>query len=147
MSENIKKFETKVTVKQGFHVSSTIRTHSIEIDEPKTLGGTDKGANPVELVLAALGACQQIVLKTYAPKLGVEIKSIETTVEGELDISGFLGTSKARPGFQKINATTKLNAKGDPEKIRELLRIAEERCPVLDIVRNGVPVKATIQVE
>lgn len=65
---NITKFEAKLSVEQGLHVSSKIRTHSLEIDEPKELGGTDKGPNPVELLLAALGGCQAIVLRFYGEK-------------------------------------------------------------------------------
>ena len=126
-------------------ISSTIRTHKLEIDEPKDLGGTDKGPNPVELVLAALGSCQEIVLKFYGQKLGIDVESVETTVEGDLDLGGFLGVPNVRPGFQKITASTKLTAKGDPDKIRELLRIAEERCTVLDIIKNGLPVQINIE--
>lgn len=144
---NITKFVANLSAKEGLQISSTIRTHRLEIDEPKDLGGTDKGPNPVELVLAALGSCQEIVLKFYGQKLGVDVKSVETTVEGDLDLGGFLGVPNVRPGFQKITASTKLIAKGDPDKIRELLRIAEERCPVLDIIKNGVPIQITIKQE
>jgi uncharacterized OsmC-like protein len=143
--KNITKFETKLEARDGLHVSSTIRTHRLEIDEPKELGGTDKGPNPVELILAALGGCQEIVLKFYGKKLGVDVQSVQTIVDGDLDLNGFLGLSNVRPGFQKVTATTKLKAKGDPAKIKELLRIAEERCPVLDILKNGVPVQISIQ--
>lgn len=142
---NLTKFESKLSAKDGFHITSTIRTHNIQIDEPEELGGTDKGPNPVEIVLAALGSCQAIVLKFYGQKLGVDVKSVETTVDGEIDLGGFFGTSKARPGFQNIKATTRIKAKGDPEKIQELLNIAQERCPVLDILRNGVPVEVQIK--
>jgi uncharacterized OsmC-like protein len=144
---NITKFESKLSAKDGFHIESTIRTHSIEIDEPNELGGTDKGPNPVELVLAALGSCQAIVLKFYGQKLGVDVKSVETSVDGEIDLGGFFGVPNVRPGFQNIKAITKVKAEGDPDKINELLKIAEERCPVLDILKNGVPVEVQIKQE
>ena len=144
---NVTRFEAKLSAKEGLHVSSTIRTHSLEIDEPSELGGTDKGPNPVELVLAALGGCQAIILKFYGQKLGVKIQSVETTVDGDLDLGGFMGVPGVRPGFQKIQATTKIKAEGDPDKLKELLRIAEERCPVLDILKNGVPIEIQIKKE
>ncbi len=138
------KFEARLSANEGLHISSTIRKHSIEIDEPAQLGGTDKGPNPVELVLAALGSCQAIILKIYAEKIGVQLKSLETIVEGDLDAGGFLGVPNIRPGFQKVKATTKIKAKGSQAKIQELLKLAEERCPVLDILRNPVPVEIQI---
>lgn len=144
---NITKFEAKLSAKEGLHVSSKIRTHRLEIDEPKEIGGTDKGPNPVELLLVALGGCQEIVLQFYAEKLGVKVKSVESTVEGNLDLGGFLGTPGVRPGFQNVKAITKLKAEGDPEKIKQLVKIAEERCPVLDILKNGVPVEVRIEQE
>lgn len=121
---NILKFEAKLQAKEGLNVTSTIRTHNLEIDEPKELGGTDKGPNPVELILAALGGCQEIVLRFYGKKLGIDIQSVETTVDGDLDLGGFLGVPNVRPGFQKITSTTKVKVKGNPEKISELLKIA-----------------------
>src|SRR3989337_3249073 len=121
---NITKFEAKLSIEEGLHVSSKIRTHSLQIDEPRELGGTDKGPNPVELVLAALGGCQAIILKLYGQKLGVKIQSVETTVDGDLDLGGFMGVPGVRPGFQKIQAITKIKAKGEPDKLKELLRIA-----------------------
>lgn len=144
---NIVEFEASLKAQKGLQVNSTIRKHNLRIDEPKELGGTDQGPNPVEIVLAALGACQQIVIKFYAEKLGVQIDSVDTHAKGDLDTGGFLGTSKVRPGFQNITAVTNIKASGDPKQVAELLRIAEERCPVLDILRNGVPVKATIRVQ
>lgn len=144
-NKNILKFEAKLEAKEGLNISSKIRTHNLEIDEPKELGGTDKGPNPVELILAALGGCQEIVLRFYGQKLGIDVQSVETTVDGDLDLGGFLGVPNIRPGFQKITATTKVKAKGDPKKISELLKIAEERCPVLDILKNGVPTHISIE--
>src|SRR4030065_1370872 len=98
---NITKFEAIVSTVEGLHVSAKIRTHSLQIDEPRELGGTDKGPNPVELVLAALGGCQAIVLRFYGEKLGVNVKSGESSVEGDLDLGGFFGVPGDRPGFQK----------------------------------------------
>lgn len=144
---NINRFEAKLSANEGLHISSTIRTHKVEIDEPTELGGTDKGPNPVELVLAALGSCQAIVLKIYGQKLGVEVKSVETVVDGDLDIGGFMGVPNVRPGFQKVRAITKIKDEGDSGKIKELLKIAEERCPVLDILKNGVPIELQIKKE
>lgn len=144
---NITKFEAKLSIEEGLHVSSKIRTHSLQIDEPRELGGTDKGPNPVELVLAALGGCQAIILRLYGEKLGLKVKSVESIVEGNLDLGGFLGVPGVRPGFQNVKAITKVKVEGDPDKIKELLKIAEERCPVLDILKNGVPVEVKIKQE
>jgi uncharacterized OsmC-like protein len=66
-----------------------IRQFSVTVDEPPSLGGTDTGPNPVELVLAALATCQEITSRAYATALGIPLDSISVKLEGSLDLRGF----------------------------------------------------------
>src|ERR1700728_646511 len=50
-----------------------IRQFSLTVDEPPTLGGSDAGPNPVELVLAALATCQEITYRAYGTALGIPL--------------------------------------------------------------------------
>ena len=145
MSGALAKYMAKLSLKEGLHVLSTSRKHQIDIDEPSYLGGTDKGPSPIELLLAALGGCQIITLAFFAPRLGVKLRNVETVVEGHLDPRGFMGVSGVRPGFQKICISTKIQAEGDPEKIKELIRMAEERCPVNDNIRNNTLIELQVE--
>lgn len=72
------------------------RQFEITIDEPKELGGTDTGMNPVELVLCALGACQAIVARVYAPQFKLQLDAFSMELEGDVDIDGFLNKSDVR---------------------------------------------------
>ena len=63
----------------------------LEKDEPLILLGTDKGANPVEYALAALAGCLTTILVCHAAAQGVAIESIESKLEGDTDLRGFLG--------------------------------------------------------
>src|ERR1700733_3742088 len=45
------------------------RGHEITVDEPPVLGGSDRGANPVEHALIALASCQAISYSFWAAKL------------------------------------------------------------------------------
>ena len=68
-------------------------------DEPPVLLGTDQGANPYEFVLHALAAGLTTSLVYHAAARGIHLESVESTLEGDLDIQGFLGLSdKVRPG-------------------------------------------------
>lgn len=59
-------FQASAHLQDGVQVKVKSRNFQVTIDEPKELGGTDTGMNPVELLLCALGACQAIVARVYA---------------------------------------------------------------------------------
>jgi uncharacterized OsmC-like protein len=117
---------------------------TIEMDEPPLLLGEDHGANPVEAVLAALSGCLTTGLVVNAAAQGIEIEEIESEYEGQLDLRGFLGLSdEVRNGYQNIRVKFRIKADAPQEKIDELVRIAQARSPVFDIVSNPVSVTVT----
>jgi len=129
----------------------TCQTHqraqpfTIDKDEPPVLLGMDKGANPVEYVLAALAGCLTTSLVYHAAARGYQIDEVESQFEGDLDLRGFLGMSdEVRNGYEGIKVT--FHIKGDiPEKVKqELIQVAQQRSPVFDIVTHGVPVTVAL---
>ena len=64
-------------------------------------------------------------------------------IEGDLDPDGFMGLDpNVRNGLQEIRFKVHLKC-DDEEKARALARLAEERCPVGDCLKNPVPVVCT----
>lgn len=125
----------------GFHSEVNARQFRIQVDEPPTLGGTDKGANPVEYVLAALATCQEITYRLYADALGIPLKGVAVKLEGNLDLRGFLGVDgETRPGFTDIRGTVTLDSPASPEQLRQLKETVDRHCPVLDILSQPTPV-------
>mgnify|MGYP001348815198 CR=1 FL=1 len=51
--------------------------HSIIFDEPKDVGGDDKGASPYEMMLASLGACTSMTMLMYARRKGWDLDDVE----------------------------------------------------------------------
>ncbi|MDZ7836282.1 MAG: hypothetical protein U5K84_14065 [Alkalibacterium sp.] len=49
----------------GMKVSCTSRNFEFILDEPKNLGGSNEGMNPVEALLSSLGACKVIVAQSF----------------------------------------------------------------------------------
>ncbi len=119
----------------------------IIVDEPPAFGGTDRGPNPVELLLVALGACQELTLAILAEQLGLQIQAIDVEVQGELDLRGFLGIDpEVRPGFQRLEIAVHIVSPEPEERLRELLALAERLCPVSDMLRHPVPIETTLEV-
>jgi uncharacterized OsmC-like protein len=122
------------------HASS----HTFTIDEPESLGGTDKGANPVEHLLASLGACQVITFQVWAEKLGIQLDGVDIALTGEIDLRGFFGLAEGvRPGFQSIEVSVQLSGPESAERYDELTQAVEAHCPVLDGLGNAVPVSTS----
>jgi len=112
-----------------------------EADEPPLLLGEDKGANPVEYVLTALSGCLTTALIYHASARGIAIEEVESELEGDLDLRGFLGISdKVRNGYENIRVTFRIKADAPQETLDELVLLAQQRSPVFDIVTNPVSV-------
>ena len=129
----------------GFTVRSEVRGFTVPIDEPRELGGNDTAPNPVELLLAALGGCQEIVYRAFAAVLGIEIDSIEVHAKGYVDLHGFLGLSEVPAGFTKISFTTRIVSSASPESIRQLAELVEKHCPVQDTLARPIPINGKVE--
>lgn len=134
----------------GAGVEDHTRTSPLvfEEDEPPVLLGNNEGANPVEFVLVALSGCLTTSLIAHAAAQGLSLKSVESQLEGNLDIRGFLGLSdEVRNGYEDIRVTFRIESDEPEEKIQELVALAQKRSPVFDIVTNKVPVTVDFSLE
>lgn len=116
----------------------------LDADEPPVLLGKDQGANPVEFVLHALAACLTTSMVYHAAARGIRIESVESRLEGDLDLRGFLGNSdKVRPGYKNIRVHFQVASDAPAEELQQLTTYS----PVFDIVSNPVPVSVSIEVQ
>jgi len=129
---------TEVRVKVG-------SGHRFTVDEPPTLGGADKAANPVEYALASLGSCQAITYRVWAAELGVRLDKVEIDIDGDLDLRGFFGLDdRVRAGFNAVRIRVRLAGPESDARHRELADAVDAHCPVLDLFRNPVPVERSV---
>ena len=109
---------------------------------PPVLMNQNRAANPVEYVLHALAACLTTSLVYHAAARGVKVDEVESTLEGDLDLRGFLGLSDdVRTGYHNIRVTFRVKSEASAETLRELCR----HSPVFDIVSNPVPVFVSLE--
>ncbi|TZE81137.1 OsmC family protein [Calorimonas adulescens] len=123
---------------EGLMVESDVRGFKMILDEPEDLGGTNKGMNPVEALLCALGSCQSIVAAVFAKQQGINLKEFWVELEGDLDTDGFMGKSNVRPGFQEIRFKMHIKSDSPEDKVKEFAKFIEKRCPVGDTLTQGV---------
>jgi len=113
----------------------------LDADEPEVLLGTDGGANPVEHLLHALASCVTTSMVYHAAALGIEIEAVESSLEGGLDLRGFLGLSPTvRKGYQQIRLRLRIKANATDEQFRQLSELGPKFSPVFDSLSRGVPI-------
>lgn len=111
-------------------------------DEPPVLLGEDKGANPVEFVLAGLSACMTTTLVYHAAARGHDLEQVSSSLEGDIDLRGLLDLDpQVRKGYQEIRVRFKVKGDIDEETIHELLR----KSPVYDTLANPVRIKVEVE--
>jgi uncharacterized OsmC-like protein len=118
----------------------------LDADEPPLLLGKDKGPNPVEYALTALAACVTTSIVYHAAARGITIRSMESTVEGDIDLQGFLGLRDDVPrGYKEIRMAFSIDADAPPEKLEEIIQLGPTYSPVFDTITRAVPVSVRLQ--
>lgn len=105
----------------------------LEADEPPVLLGKDLAANPVEHLLHALAGCLTSSMVYHAAARGIHIEEVESSLEGDIDLQGFLELDKnVRNGYQGIRVNFKIKADVPDEQLLDLCKLGSARSPVFD---------------
>jgi uncharacterized OsmC-like protein len=127
----------------GLSEEQTARTEPfiLDADEPPLLLGKDSGPNPVEYLLTALAACVTTSLVYHAAAKGIKLQSVESRLEGDIDIRGFLGIDETIPrGYQNIRMKFKVKSDATDEQLDEIFGYAADHSPVYSTLTQGVKV-------
>src|SRR5215831_14935602 len=85
------------------------RRFSIDIDEPRELGGSNSFANPQDHLIAALNACMTVGYVAQCAVRGITLDSLVIETDGEIDLRGFLGIDAAVPqGYESLTYTVRI---------------------------------------
>ena len=103
------------------------------------VGGAGTAACSGDLLLGALAACAQITCQMVAAAMGIATDRIEAVVEGDLDLAGTLGVSKAVPvGFETIRIRFDIAApQATADQLRALREKTEQYCVVLQTLTHS----------
>ncbi len=113
----------------------------LDADEPPILLGRDLGPNPVEYLLTALASCVTTSIVYHAAARGIVIRSMESRLEGDIDLQGFLGIRDDVPkGFKEIRMFVTIDADASKEELEDIVKLGPTYSPVYDTVTRPVPV-------
>ena len=118
---------------------------SFEADHPEIFASEDRGITPIEYVLVGLAGCLTAGVAAVAQNRGVQLRSVESTLEGKMDIRGILGMdSDVRNGYDDIKVKFKIDADAPKKEIEAIVAQSQKRSAVYDVITN--PVNVTVEV-
>lgn len=130
------KMTLKVTAQtEGITVKAHTGKNEFIIDEGTQMGGQGLGPNPLQSVLGALAACENVTARTVAREMNFTIDDLSFDIKGQFDPRGFMGDASVRPYFESITVEAKIQTSESAERIKELQEKVESRCPVYTMLK------------
>ncbi|HQI01259.1 MAG TPA: OsmC family protein [Deltaproteobacteria bacterium] len=113
----------------------------IDMDEVEDLLGGGKQVSPAELLLVSLSGCFTKTLVTKAASRDIDLKSVRSWYEGEIDMRGSLGVADdVDPGYQSIHIDLVIDADIPADQKQELVDLAKRYSPVYNTISRSVPI-------
>ena len=109
----------------------------LDTDHPELFAAEDNGVTPIEMVMAGLAGCLTAGIASIATNRGIQLHSVEATLEGDMDMQGTLGIDPdVRNGFSELRVTYKVDADATADEIAALVAQSQKRSPVFDALAN-----------
>jgi len=122
------------------------KVHALESDETPLFLGEDKAASPVEHLLHALAACVTTSMVYHAAGRGIQIHKVESEVEGDIDLRGFLEIGDDVPkGCQNVRMTFKIKADVPDDQLEELCQLGTKHSPVFNVLAKAVQIEVNAE--
>jgi uncharacterized OsmC-like protein len=116
-----------------------------QADHPEVFAAEDNGITPIEYLIVGLASCLTAGVASVAQNRGIQLHSVEATVEGNHDIRGILGAdSDVRNGYNDIKVTFHIDADASRQEIEALVAQSQKRSAVFDALTN--PTDVTVEV-
>jgi uncharacterized OsmC-like protein len=109
--------------------------HRWIVDEPESIGGNDRGPDPVTSALGALLSCLMIAFRLVADRRGVAIDRFTGTI-----------ASPDQGKVSRIAVSLLVESRADADKVRSLLKPAKNACYVHAMLNPDIEVDVALDV-
>lgn len=131
---------------EGFATDIRLGTHYLRADEPVSVGGSNTGPAPYDLLLASLGACTAMTLRMYANRKQLALDAVRVVLRHEKVHAVDCGDCESTTG--KIDMITRdiyLEGNLDDTQRKRLGEIAD-MCPVHRTLHGEIKVRTNVRV-
>ncbi len=128
----------------SFRTEVQLGAHALVADEPRSVGGTDLGPTPYDLLSAALATCTSMTLKMYADHKKLALTSATVAVEhGKVHAEDCSDCEKADGKIDEFRRSISLEGDLSEAQRQRMLEIAD-RCPVHRTLHGEIKVRSTL---
>lgn len=107
------------------------------------MGGEGLAPDPIQYCLFGLAACFAGTFMSMATMMGIKIQDLRVSAENFVDLSKTLGLTN-NPIVEKVKITTIVKSDAKEEELKELERMANERCPGAYCLVNPIPLETEL---
>ena len=121
----------------------------VATDHREAVGGTETAPNPGWYWRASLAACDATVVRIEAARRGIELTTLEVTVESESDSRGSMGLDDDVPvGPSEVRIHFHLgSADATAEELEALVEWTEAHSPVGHAIGSAIPIEPSVEIE
>ena len=120
----------------------------VATDHREAIGGTETAPNPGWYWRASLAACDATVVRIEAARRGIELTTLEVTVESESDSRGSMGLDDVPVGPSEVRIHFHLEAEdATAEELEALVEWTEAHSPVGHAIGSAIPIESSVQID
>jgi putative redox protein len=130
---------------RGFAQEVTIGRHHLAVDEPHTVGGTETGPSPYDLLLAALGSCTSMTISMYARRRSLPLKEVVVRLRHSRIYAEDCANCETKEGMlDRIDRDIELIGDLTGEQRAKLLEMAN-KCPVHRTLVSEIDIRTQLK--
>jgi uncharacterized OsmC-like protein len=102
--------------------------------------------SPADIVLVALGTCQEIMYVALASTMDIELDEVKVDVDADLDLHGLAGLDpEIPPGLLEMRYDVRIKSPAPVADLKRLVDMVENQCPLLDTLTRSVKVTGRVK--
>lgn len=119
---------------------------TFESDQPRSLGGGGTRPGPLHYCFFGLVSCYTASFAATASAMGIKLRKLTATLEGNLDFSRLFALSK-EPMMESIRITLHVESNAAKDQLEEAEKLAYERCPAVFALTEKVHLDTVLEIK